>query len=67
MLPIQKIMDVYQDKKRKIDYFRIKKMLNLEISNSDRSKTEKHSKIDIPIEAINFLKDNNISNSFKEK
>ena len=43
MLPIQKIMDVYQDKKRKIDYFRIKKMLNLEISNSDRSKTEKHS------------------------
>ena len=43
MLPIQKIMDVYQDKKRKIDYFSIKKMLNLEISNSDRSKTEKHS------------------------
>ena len=42
-------------------------MLNLEISNSDSCKTEKHSKIDIPIEAINFLKDNNISNSFKEK
>ena len=43
MLPIQKIMDDYYDKKRKIDYFSIKKMLNLEISDSDRSKTEKHS------------------------
>ena len=43
MLPIQIIMDDYYDKKRTINYFSIKKMLNLEISDSDRSKTEKHS------------------------
>lgn len=55
-------MDNYYDKKRKIDYFSIKKMLNMEISSSDSSKINKNSKIEIPNEVKNFLKDNNISN-----
>lgn len=44
MLPICHIMNHFHDKKRKIEYVRIKKMLNLENSNMNNSPSKNKGK-----------------------
>ena len=60
-------MDKYHNKKTRINYFQIKKMHNLEVAVSDLSKTYASIIKEVPHEAINFLKENNILSSFKNK
>ena len=40
MLPVSTTMNRYHDKRRRIDYFKIKKMLNLETSGSDSNSSK---------------------------
>ena len=60
-------MDKYHDQKTRINYFQIKKMHNLEVAVSDLSKTYVSIIKEVQHEAINFLKENNILSSFKNK
>ena len=63
-------MDKYHNQKTRINYFQIKKMHNLEVAVSDLSKTYVSIIKEVPHEpheAINFLKENNILSSFKNK
>ena len=72
MLPISDTMNRYHDKRRRIEYIRIKKMLNMETSMSDceskSSDTESISKKikEIPPGMDNLLANLEISNSIQQ-